>query len=119
MSEALFTETLSFYSVDGMTVDPETLNNVEAVSVLHVVAGRVKYPSLTVSDRAAVGQVFATQAVHVHVALGAAPNVRTDHFVEVTASTSDPALVGRKFRVTGNPQAGQVTAHRYPVEELS
>jgi hypothetical protein len=28
-------------------------------------------------------------------------------------------LVGRVFRVSDRPQAGQVTAHRYPVEEVS
>jgi hypothetical protein len=37
----------------------------------------------------------------------------------VLASSVDPSLVGRKFRVAGNAQAGQVTSHRYPVEEVS
>jgi hypothetical protein len=119
MASSRFTETLSFYSDDGTTVDPDTLNDVEDVTVLHTVAGRVKYPTLTVSERSAVGQVFATQSVNVHVAVGSAPDVRTNHFVTVTASTADPALVGRVFRVTGNAQSGQVTAHRFPVEEVS
>jgi hypothetical protein len=119
MASTRFSETLRFYSIDGTTVDPETLDDVEAITVLHTVLGRIKYPTLTVSERSAVGQVFASQSVTVHVAVGAAPLVRANHFVTVTASTVDPALVGRVFRVTGNPQAGAVTAHRYPVEEVS
>jgi hypothetical protein len=119
MASSRLSETLKFYSVDGTTVDPVTLEDVEDITVLHTVPGRVKYPTLTVSERSAVGQVFATQSVNVHVAVGSAPNVRTNHFVTVTASTADPALVGRKFRVTGNAQSGQVTAHRFPVEEVS
>jgi hypothetical protein len=119
MASSRLSETLKFYSVDGTTVDPETLEDVEDITVLHTVAGRVKYPTLTVSERSAVGQVFATQSVNVHVAVGSAPDVRANHFFTVTASTADPGLVGRKFRVTGNPQAGQVTAHRFPVEEVS
>jgi hypothetical protein len=119
MSAAHFSESLRFYSVDGTTVDPDTLNDVETTTTLHLVSGRIKYPTLTVSERSAVGQTFSTQSVHAHVAVGATPNVHADHFVTVTASTADPALVGRTFRVRGNPQAGQVTAHRYPVEEVS
>jgi hypothetical protein len=114
-----FTESLRFYSSDGVTVDPDTLDDVEATTVLHTVPGRIKFPTLTVSERSAVGQVFATQQVNVHVAVGSTPNVRVDHFVVVLASTVDPSLVGRKFRVSGNAQAGQVTSHRYPVEEVS
>jgi hypothetical protein len=114
-----FTESLRFYSSDGVTVDPDTLDDVEATTVLHTVPGRIKFPTLTVSERSAVGQVFATQQVNVHVAVGSTPSVHVDHFVVVLASSVDSALVGRKFRVAGNAQAGQVTSHRYPVEEVS
>jgi hypothetical protein len=119
LASSRFTETLRFYILNGTTTDPDTLEDVEDITVLHTVAGRVKYPTLTVSERSAVGQVFATQSVNVHVAVGSAPDVRANHFVTVTASTADPALVGRVFRVTGNAQSGQVTAHRFPVEQVS
>jgi hypothetical protein len=119
MAASRFSESLRFYSSDGVTVDPDTLDDVEATTVLHTVPGRIKFPTLTVSERSAVGQVFATQQVNVHVAVGSTPDVRVDHFVVVLASSVDPSLVGRKFRVAGNAQAGQVTSHRYPVEEVS
>ena len=119
MAASRFTESLQFFSADGVTVDPDTLNEVEAITVLYTVPGRVKYPTLTVSERSSVGQVFAAQSVVVHVAVGSAPNVVTNHFVRVVASTSDSLLVGRKFRVSGSPQSGQVTSHRFPVEEVS
>ena len=48
-----------------------------------------------------------------------APDVTVDTLWRVTASTVDPSLVGRVFRTKGLPQAGQVTAHRFPVESVT
>jgi hypothetical protein len=38
--------------------------------------------------------------------------------VECSGST-DPLLVGRRFKISGGASARQVTAYRYPLEELS
>lgn len=113
-----FTETFTFYT--SATTQDANLDDVVTETVVHAaVVGRVKYPTATVSESTAVGQRFAEQDVQVHVAVGSAPLVRADHFCRVTASSVDPGLVGRVFRVKGSPQAGQVTAHRFPVEEVS
>lgn len=118
-AESRFTETLEFYVDGGIVTNPDTLVDTRSTTVLHTVPGRIKYPTATVSQSAAVGQSFATQDVQAHVAVGSTPSVRPDHFCRVTASTVDPGLVGRVYRVKGSAQAGQVTAHRWPLEEQS
>jgi hypothetical protein len=117
-AEARFTETFTVYTVesvlgaDGLYTDTE-------VTVYASVAGRVKYPTLTVSEREQGAQVPAVQDVHIHVVAGATPDVGVNVLWRVTASTADSGLVGRVFRTKGEPQSGQVTAHRYPVERAT
>jgi hypothetical protein len=117
-AEARFTETFKAYTVarvlgeDGLYTDTET-------TVYASVSGRVKYPTLTVSEREQGNQVPASQDVEVHVAVGSTPDVVVNVLWRVTASTADSDLVGRVFRTKGSPQSGQVTAHRYPVEQVS
>lgn len=118
-AESRFTETLTFYT-STVTQNPDTLIDTVTETAIHAaIPGRIKYPTSTVSESSAVGQVFAAQDVQAHVAVGSATNVRADHFCRVTASTVDPGLVGRVYRVKGSAQSGQVTAHRFPVEEVS
>lgn len=80
--------------------------------------GRVYYPSLTVAGGSAVGRPVAAQEPVLAVPLGTTILSVGDE-VDVTASTVDASLVGRRFRVAGAPQAGQVTALRYPLVEVS
>lgn len=115
-----FTETLTFFSrTEGVIPDGELDPVVVDTALYTGVAGRVKFPDVQVSEREQAGQLLAVQRITVKVAVGATAAVREGHFVRVTASAVDPSLVGREFRVTGWPQAGQVTSHRYPVEEVS
>ena len=113
-----FTETLTAFYVtrvlgtDGLYTDTE-------VPVYADVSGRVKFPTLTVSEREQGAQVPAVQDVQVHVASGSTPNVVVNHLWRVTASTADTSLVGREFRTKGLPQAGQTTSWRYPVEQVA
>lgn len=119
-AEARFTETLTAFRVEHSTEPDENGDYPDVEVVLYTgVRGRVKFPTLTVSERQQGGQVPAIQDVHVHVAVGATPNVVVSTVWRVTASTADSALVGREFRTKGLPQAGQVTAHRYPVEAVN
>jgi len=53
------------------------------------------------------------------VPVGAGPEIREGDLVKVTASTADGTLMGRWYRIKAFPQSGQVTAHRYPIEEAS
>ena len=78
---------------------------------------RVKFASQVVSDREVAGQFPVVQSVELHLPSGTV--VPRGSVAEVTASTADSSLVGRRFTVTGLPQAGQTTAARYPVEVVS
>ena len=121
-ASTLFTETLQFFAHGAVTINPETLAETATDTVLFTVPGRIKFlsmNSLTPTEVETSGQVIAVQNTFAVVAVGSTPDVAADHFVRVTASTADSTLVGRVFRVTGLPQSGQVTAHRYPIEEMS
>lgn len=118
MAASRSTEVLEFFSA-VKSQDPDTLNDITTETILHTVPGRIKYPTTTVSESSAVGQRFAEQSVIASVAVASTPNVRTDHFCRVVSSLVDPGLVGRVYRVAGRPASGQVSAARYPVEEVS
>jgi len=114
------TETLTvFYTTKSAEPDPVTGLYTDTEVPVHVgVLGRVKFPSMTVAERAQGAQVPAIQDVHIHVAVGSTPSVEKNHVWRVTASVVDDSLVGREFRTTGAQQAGQVSAWRYPTEEV-
>lgn len=79
--------------------------------------GRIRWGSREVSNSQATGSPAAMQEPYLSVPFGTA-RFFTDDEVECTGST-DPLLVGRRFKVSGGASAGQVTAYRYPLEELS
>lgn len=79
---------------------------------------RVKYPSAAATVKSPAGQQIAETRIVVSLPSGTV-SIPTGAFVRVDASTSDETLVGRMFRVDGPAQAGQTTAHRYPVVEES
>lgn len=101
-------------------VDPDTLATTRTLgATVYADKGQVKYPSATVSESTAAGQQVGAVDIILKIPVGAGPNIRAGHLVRVTASTVDASLVTREFRVKAWPQSGQVSAHRYPLEELS
>lgn len=114
-----FTETFEVYT------ETKTLNNTTGeytttrTLFYEGLAGQVKFPTLTVSEREQGSQVPAAQDIVIKVAVGSATNVKVNHLWLVTASTVDASLVGRVFRTKGLAQSGQVTAHRFPVESVA
>ena len=118
-AEARFTETFTAYKVSNVLNESTGEYVPTEVPLYSGVLGRMKYPTLTVSEREQGAQVPAVQDVEIHVAVGATPNVVVNVLWRITASTVDAALVGRVFRTKGEPQSGAVTAHRYPVERVS
>ena len=77
---------------------------------------RVRYGSREVSNSNTVSMPVGVQEPYLSVPFGSA-RIRVDDEVKVTDS-EDPILIGRTYRVAGNPVAGAVTAYRYPLEEL-
>lgn len=116
-AESRMTETVSSVSI-VITVDPNTLVTTETPTTHYAGIARVKYPTITVSDREVAGQQIAFQDIIVSVPVGSAIVEPGQTFI-VSASIADASLIGREYRVKAAPQAGQVTALRYPVEELS
>lgn len=80
--------------------------------------GRVKYPTLNVTTPAAAGQTLSTQDILVEIP-SESPLAYEGDEIEITASTVDPTLVGRRYTVRGAAQSGQTTSARYPVVQLS
>lgn len=118
MAVSRMTETVTV-SVESKSTNPSTGDPVRTVSSpVYSGVAQIAFPSLVVSERDVQGQqVAATSPVlKLPVSVGV---VLTGHVVRVTASTSDASLVGRWFRVKSPPQSGQVTAHRYPLEEVT
>jgi hypothetical protein len=101
-----------------MTHDPVTLEPIETVQANQTGPALVKYPTLAVSERQIPGVIAAVVDIIVKRPISVAI-VPVGHWFEVTASSSDPSLVGRRFKVKGTPQSGQTTSHRYPVSEES
>lgn len=117
-AESRMTETVRIgREVDGF--DPLTGDaSVELDPIRYVGKGRVRFPSYAVEQASPVSQPVASQIVVVSIPVGVATVYKGD-VVEVTASTADGGVIGRRFTVTGQPLVGQVTAYRIPVKERS
>lgn len=98
--------------VDDATGDPIRVLQLERYSGM----GRLRWGSREVTNADAPSMPVTVQEPYLSIPFGS-PLLRDNDEVLVTAS-EDPILVGRRFRVQGYPIAGQVTAHRYPLEEL-
>lgn len=115
-----FTETFKVFTVTR-SAEPDATTGLYVDTEVQIKAahpGRVKFPTLTVAERDQGAQSPAVQDVAVHVAVGSV-SAPVGSFWRVLSSTVDPSLVGRVFRTKGQPQAGQVTSHRFPVEAVS
>lgn len=117
-AEARMTETIRFYSVTGTVVNPTTLVSVETTVEHYNGVARVHYPVGAVQQTDSAGQFVALQDLIISIPVGSVA-IPDDAIGVVSASTTDASLIGRKYRVKGAPSAGQVTAHRFPVEEIS
>lgn len=116
-AESRMSESVTVGSFEDGT-DPETGDPSRVlVDERYTGVGRIRWNSREVSNSQATGSPAAMQEPYLSVPFGTA-RFFTDDEVECVAS-SDPLLVGRRFKVSGGASAGQVTAYRYPLEELS
>ena len=79
--------------------------------------GRIRWGSREVANSVTVSMPAGVQEPYLSVPFGS-PRIPVGDEVRCVAS-EDPILPGRVFRVAGNPVSGQVTAYRYPLEELA
>jgi hypothetical protein len=113
-----FTETVTFFTVTRGE-DPVTLQPIDVETVIEAdVAARLRSAARDPRDVPIAGQEPVVSKLTLSVGVGTV-RVGPSVFVRVTASSSDPGLVGVKVRTTDFPTMGQVTAWRYPVEQVS
>lgn len=118
-AESRFTETFTFFAATDGGLPDENGNPTQTETVLHSgVAGRVKYTGTQGQDVESGGQYPVVTKPEVHVAVGSV-DVPVGVFVRVTGSSVDAGLVGSVFRISEPCTKGQVTAWRYPAEEVS
>ncbi|PRB02767.1 hypothetical protein CQ047_17845 [Microbacterium sp. MYb72] len=79
--------------------------------------GRLRWSSRDVAATPLPAQSVAVQDPYLSIPYGSPLLVKGDE-VAVTAS-ADPLMAGRRFSIDGRPAAGQVTAYRYPLKELT
>ncbi|MGW9268330.1 DUF6093 family protein [Microbacterium sp. NPDC055599] len=77
---------------------------------------RIRWGSREVTNADAPSTPVTVQEPYLSVPFGTV--LLRDNDEVLVVGSDDPVLVGRRFRVQGFPVAGQVTAHRYPLEEL-
>lgn len=108
-------------AVDGF--DPETGDpTVEITDPLYGgdsgAPGQIKYVAGSVSESGGTGDTVAVQKPILKVPHGTVLLPEGDA-VFVVSSTVDDVLTGRWYRIAGTPDAGQTSAHRYPLTEIS
>lgn len=116
-AEARMTETVAV----GLYADDVDSNGNATRTLLverYAGIGRIKLETLAVSDRSEPDQAFVEQDPLLGIPTSS-PALHEGDEVLVIASTADPSLVGRRYRIAGTPQAGQTTAHRYPMKETT
>lgn len=78
---------------------------------------RIRYASRAVLNAGQTAPLAVLEPV-LSIPVGS-PELFDGDEVVVTASTDDVALVGRRYKVQGRGNAGQTTAHRYLLQELT
>lgn len=118
LANVRMSETVHAYLVTGTTVDPVTFVSVETTTTVYDGPARVKYSTPREAEKEQGTQVGSVRYVDVSFPSGTSGVVK-DVFISITASTADAGLVGRKYRVSGLGEAGQTTALRVTVDEVS
>lgn len=116
-AEALMSEQVRV-GVETETVSELTLDTVTELDVAYTGPARVVIRGNTQTDE----RVSASQIADMSQAIVSLPMsavVLPGSILIVDASSADPALAGRRFRLIGESTAGQVTARRFDAEVLN
>lgn len=117
-AESRMTETVVFFT-EALGEDPETLQPVTVETVVASgVRARLRSAARDPRDVPFAGQEPVVSKLVLSVPFGSV-RVGPSVFVRVTASDADEGLVGVKVRTLDFPTMGQVSAWRYPVEQVS
>lgn len=114
-----FTDACTIRRETGRTYDDDTGNTVPTWTALHAGPCRMRQPGIGSSsaNSTTVGEAdVLLQSPEIHLPMVAAL-LRPGDEITITSSASDPASVGRVFRVRGVPAHANATARRYGVIE--
>jgi Family of unknown function (DUF6093) len=115
-AEARMTDACSSRRQAGTTHDDATGETVPTWTAVYSGPCRVKQSSAQASTSTAGEAEVLLQQPELHLPISAAMHRPGDE-VTITASATDPALVGRVFRIRAVPAHSQATARRYGVTE--
>ena len=116
-AESRMTETVRFYTTSEGTNPAGEVVEVETV-IADNVRARVRMRGLAPRDAEVAGQDPVVSELRVDVPVGSV-KVGPSVSIRVLSSASDPGLVGEVYQTRDFPSMGQVTAWRYPVEQVS
>lgn len=115
-AEARMTDACTSRRQTGTTYDDATGNTVPTWTAVYAGPCRMKQPSAQANSSQVGEAQILLQSPELHVPMSAAMHRPGDE-VTITASPSDPGLVGRVFIVRAVPAHSQATARRYGVLE--
>jgi hypothetical protein len=116
-AEKLMIDSVTIRHQTGEATDPDTGVITPTLSTVYSGAAKVGQSAVPSGSPRDLGQASVT-LIHltVHVPMSVT-GVKVDDLVTVDASTLDPALVGRVFRVTSIGHKTYQTARRFDVQE--
>ncbi len=117
MTESRMTETVEIVADVAPVVNHDTLAAERPASAtLYTGKAQIVYKSDAVARVDVASRVAAVQTPMLKLPVSDLLPDRA--IVRVTASATDPSLVGREYRISGAPDSGSVTAHRYHLVEV-
>jgi hypothetical protein len=120
-AESMMTDACRIAESGGNRTLNEATGKYDTAGPVYIYAGRcqIKWGGTAPRDVDAAGQSLVESAAVVKLPMAASADVRVGDELEVTASASDPALSGMRFRIAGSFQQTYATARRFPIELVS
>lgn len=115
-AESIMLDACTVRRQTGTAYDDATGATTPTWTALYSGPCRMRQPNASASRTAAGEADVLLQALQLHLPMDAALLVPGDE-VTVTASTNDPASIGRVFRIRAVPAHSHATARRYEVTE--
>lgn len=120
-TEALMTSTCVITRAGESVLDEETGEYETSPVTIYEGACKIKFADTQARDFDAQSQILTEQTAILSLPIEASGSVdvTTDDVAELTVNPLDPALVGKRFRVSGLHSQTAATARRFPVEVTS
>jgi len=118
-AERLQIDTAVVKGLPVKTWDEETSSYSQVAPTVYDGPCKVKLADVQVHEIDAAGQQLVEQTSTASFPVAEDTVFPKNFTVTVTTSRTDPAMVGRTFRITGPHAQTYATARRYPIEETS